>query len=258
VEAREAAPHLAPDAGVGALVEPDVPTVRTDLLPWDLASRAAAEGVALVERCQLLSASRAGGSWSLTTTRGPTAAPLVVDATAAAEVLVAAGLEHGSIWHRWETLTTAPVQPFLRAQVRLGGVELRQTAQGEVEISGPVAAAPPGATGAWLAAGSTLAAAAVETVPPVAQLRLAARRCRNDLVPVDGLPVVGQVTGPGTGDGLYRLGGFGGDPLALAPGAAEALARHLVEDESMAPLRAFEPGRWRTTGPRARAAATVR
>ena len=95
---------------------------------------------------------------------------------------------------------------------------------------------PPGATAAWLSVASALAATAVEAVPLLAQLRLASRAWRTDLVPTDGLPVVGPVVGPALAEGLYRLGGLGTDPLALGPAAAEALAQHLVDEEPTVPL----------------------
>ena len=88
-----------------------------------------------------------------------------------------------------------------------------------------------------------VAATATEAVPLLAQLRLASRSWRSDLVPADGLPAVGPVPAPGLADGLYRLGGLGADPLALAPAAAEALAQHLVDEEPIVSLRPFEPGR---------------
>ena len=174
------------------------------------------------------------------TSCGRTEASLIVDATAGGDVLVAAGLDQ-SRWRRWETLTTDPVQPFLRARVRVDGVEIHQSAQGEVGMTGRPARRRPVAATAWLAAASTLAATAIEAVPLLAQLRLASRSWRSDLVPADGLPAVGPVVAPGWPTGCTAWVDW--VPIRWRwPLPRRGPGLHLVDEEPIVPSGPSSPG----------------
>jgi hypothetical protein len=223
--------HLDPTCGVGAVLEAGVTALDTERLPWELASRAASSGVSVLEGCRVTGAEAAGSGWTLRTTAGATSAPLVVDATPGAEVLAAAGIGHGCLWHRWERVATDPVQPFLHAQVEIGGVAIAQSAQGEVTLRSRAVPAPPGHDLPSLSALAGLAGAAVEALPTVAGLRMVAQSWAAELVPADGLPIAGPV-GSG-GSGLYRFGGFGPEEATLVPAAAERLVAELISAAAM-------------------------
>jgi glycine/D-amino acid oxidase-like deaminating enzyme len=231
--------HLDPLCAVGGVVEQGSTTLGAGGLPWILGGLAAAQGVDIVERCIVERVTHRSSSWELVTSAGTTEADMVVDATANAVVAGAARFEHGCFWQRWDTLLTEPVQPFLRATVRTGEIEISQTDEGEVQVTGRARSTSPGAGRFSLADASGLAAVATDALPALARLRLVAHAWRAELAAPDGLPLAGA----SDEEGLYRLGGFGVHQLSLAPAAAEGLALVLNRQRPRLPIELLAPGR---------------
>jgi sarcosine oxidase subunit beta len=231
--------HLDPLCAAGGVLEQGATTLGAGSLPWVLGGLAAARGVDVVERCVVERVTQRSASWELATSAGSTEADIVVDATAGAAVAGAAGLEHGCFWQRWETLLTEPVQPFLRATVRTGEVEVSQTDEGEVQVMGRARSTAPRAARFSLADAASLAAVATDALPALARLRLVAHSRRAELAAPDGLPLAGATSEAG----LYRLSGFGAHELSLAPAAAEALALLLNRQRARVPIELLAPGR---------------
>lgn len=238
-QASELLGHLDPRGVVGAALEAGAPVVDARHLPWILGGLAGGRGVDLVEHAALEGLEAGTGGWEVTTTAGVTSCGLVVDATSDAGPTLAAGLAHGCFWQRWETLLTEPVQPFLRAVVRTACGEVSQTDQGEVQLAGRAGAAHPQVDRFPVADAAALAADATELLPALARLRLVAHRRHLELVAPDGRPMAG----PAGADGLLRLGGFGGQPLGLAPAVAEGLARLIQRRPPLLPLDSLAPAR---------------
>jgi sarcosine oxidase, subunit beta len=237
--ASEVVGHLDGRRVVGAALDGWATVVDTGLLPWILGGLAAANRVDIVENCSLEGLTAGPSGWELATTAGTTVSGAVVDATRGAEATRAAGLDHGCFWRCWETLLTEPVQPFLRAAIRTATCEVSQTEQGEVQLRGEAGPALSQADGFPLADAAALAADATDLLPALARLRMVAHRSRRDLMAPDGLPVAGT-TGA---TGLLRLGGFGGQEVALAPAVAEGLAHVLRRRSPPVRLDAFAPAR---------------
>lgn len=246
--------HLDAEAALAALIEPGVTTVRADVLPWQLGGEAAARGTAMVERCAINAVSRRNGVWVLESAHGTTEVGRVVDATLGAEVMAAAGMPHGCLWRRWDTMYTEPVQPFLDAHLFVQGVEVSQTRQGEIALVSPPAPAPPGPSRPGLEAAAAASFVAVQAVPALARLRVVAQIPHAELLASDGLPAVGDQGATADAPGLYRLGGLGPDAVALAPALAEALADDLLHERPPPWLAACAPERLVGAGRRGGAA----
>ncbi len=232
--------HLDGDGVAGALVEADVLFADIADLLWELGGRAAELGASLVEQCRLEGLEHDDDGWTLVTSRGRTTADIVIDATAEGRAMAAAGAAPGGAWRRWESVITQHVQPFLHAQLLVGAdTEISQTGRGEVVVSGHATPYPARQAGGSIEAAGSLAADAVSVMPRLASLRGIAQTWRADLVPDDGLAVVG----PTHLEGLLRLGGMGTDPFALAPALGEALALTALGLEPPVPLTRFDPAR---------------
>ncbi|MEA3217516.1 MAG: hypothetical protein QOJ19_3672 [Acidimicrobiia bacterium] len=252
--AAELVAHLDAEAALAAVIETGVTTVHADVLPWQLGGEAAARGTAMVERCAVNAVSWMNGAWVLESAHGTTAAGRVVDATLGAELLAAAGVPHGCLWRRWDTMYTEPVQPFLDAHLLVQGVEVSQTRQGEIALVSPPAPAPPGPTGPGMEAAAAASFAAIQALPALARLRVVAQVPHAELLASDGLPVVGDQGGTADAPGLYRLGGLGPDAVALAPALAGALADDLLHEHPPPWLAACAPERLVGAGRRGGAA----
>ena len=238
-QASELLGHLDPRGVVGAVLEAGASVVDARHLPWILGGIAGGRGTDIVEHAAVERLEAVARGWELTTTAGVTVCGAVVDATLDAGPTLAAGLQHGCFWQRWETLLTEPVQPFLRADVRASGCEVSQTDQGEVQVYGRAGAARSQADRFPVADAASLAAQATDLLPALARLRLVAHRRHRELVAPDGLPMAGPIGS----EGLLRLGGFGGQPLGLVPAVAEGMARVIQRRPAIVSLEPLAPAR---------------
>ena len=218
--------------------------VRPQDLCAGIAGRLRADGVRLVERCELSGLERRGAEWRLSTSQGEEVAEGVV---------VAAGLESDRLLRelgsrlrlqpaRGYSVTlpgtgTPPRHALYLAEARLGlspyehGVRIA----GVFELGASRAEAPPLAGAKLLAAARPyLRGWLPESTGPVATWA--------GLRPMtaDGLPVIGELP---RNPGLFVAAGHGMLGVTLAPATAALLAPLVLRGERAPELAPFDPGR---------------
>jgi len=231
-------PALRPGVVRSALLAERVRVVEADGLAGRFAAQAVALGAAVVEDCPVRSLDRQGDGFRLVTDRGETRAGIVLDATADAAALRAAGLGHGSVWAHRLRVYTEPVEPVLDAHLLTPGVSVSQLRSGEVVLTGPRRDLyEPGAE-VDLPAAAEIAASAVRLVPALAELSAVAVATTCWLEALDGRPLVG----PTGRHGLYRASGVDHD-AAVAAAVGEAAAAMICGDEPSLPLHTWAAAR---------------
>jgi sarcosine oxidase subunit beta len=190
---------------------------------------------------------REGHVAGVTTSAGPIAAPIVVNAAGgwSSELTQRAGLASPNVPTRHEILATEPLKPFLDPMVvrTSDGLYFSQTMRGEV-VGGLSVGHPPGTAQGMstsIAFLRSMAAALTGLVPRLASLRvLRAWSGYYDDTP-DGLPVLGE--DPRL-PGFFHANGLGGHGFMLAPAATRRVAALIAGRSIDLDPAQFGPGRF--------------
>ena len=252
--ARALVPELEIDAGgfAGACFNPTDAIVFPWPFLWGYARAAQKRGVAIHTATAVTAIERrAGGGFSLLTTKGPLVAARVVNAAGAWSPAVArlAGVELPDWPERHEILSTEPLKPFLRPMVSVleSGLYFSQSLRGEVVggISLPGPRETEVRLGSRLLFLDQMARAIIELIPRLGDVKVVRQWAGPyDLSP-DGDPIVGEAPGV---PGFHVCCGFVGHGFMMAPVVARYFARHLMGKETHPLFAAWRPGRFTDTG----------
>jgi sarcosine oxidase subunit beta len=210
---------------LGALYHPPGGIIRHDAVVWGYARAADALGVHLHQTTEVTGIDVADGRVrGVQTSRGPVAAPVVVNCTAGWSSLVAAmaGVRLPITTHPLQAAVTEPVRPFLHTVVVSGSlhVYVSQTDRGELVFGASVDPFTSYSMGGSLEFLEHLAASVLQLMPSLSQLRVLrqwAGLCdmTPDFSPVMGpTPVEGFLVDVGWGTYGFKAGPVAGETMA--------------------------------------------
>lgn len=210
---------------LGALYHPPGGIIRHDAVVWGYARGADALGVQIHQNTEVLSVhARDGKVDGVVTTKGPIAAPVVINCTAgwSSRIAAMAGVELPILTFPLQAAVTEPVQFFLDPVVVSGTlhVYVNQTTRGELVFGASVDPYPSYSTRGSLEFTEELAGHVLQLMPSLAQLRVLrqwAGIC--DMTP-DFSPIIGATPV----DGFYVDVGWGTYGFKAGPVAGEAMA----------------------------------
>lgn len=231
---------------LGALYHPPGGIVRHDAVNWGYARAAAALGVEIHQKTEVLDIDVIGGDGpdgkgrggrvrGIRTTRGDVSAPVVVNCTAGWASLIAsmAGVRLPIVTHPLQAAVTEPVKFFLPAVVVSGSlhVYVSQTTRGELVFGASVDPVATYSMGGSLEFTEELAAHVLALMPGIGRLRLLrqwAGLCdmTPDYSPVMGFTEVeGFLCDVGWGTYGFKAGPVSGEQMAVtvATGATPEL-----------------------------------
>jgi sarcosine oxidase, subunit beta len=215
---------------------------------WGLYEAVRALGVNVVLGLEATGVTTDSGRVSgLATTRGPIAAPRVVNAAGgwSGEFARRAGLEVPNVATRHEILATEPMRPFLDPMVvrPADGLYFSQTMRGEI-VGGLTTSHATGTAGGMTTSPTFLprmARTLTALIPRLGALNvLRAWSGYYDDTP-DGLPVIGE--DPRL-PGFVHANGFGGHGFMLAPAASRRIASSVLGSPTDLDPNLFGPGRF--------------
>jgi hypothetical protein len=175
------------------------------------------------------------GRFEVRTSAGSTYAATVVDADETLALSVAAGLGEVAVTTSHHVIRTVALPPLLSVGLQIDGVDVRQLADGTVELSIP-------SPGPWASSGLAAVASAVRTVvgvvPAFAAAGIVDHRVHREALAADGLPIVGPVV-----EGLWATGGWGRHGLDAVAVMSDALAEAVVDGATEQLPAPFQPRR---------------
>jgi sarcosine oxidase subunit beta len=220
--------NVGPDARypiLGALWHPPGGIVRHDAVVWGYARAADAAGAHIHQQTEVTGIDVVdGGVKGVQTTRGPIAAPIVVNCTAGWSTLIAdmAGVRLPITTRPLQAAVTEPVQPLLDPVVVSGTlhVYVSQTARGELVFGASVDPFASYSTRGSLGFAEGLAGHVLELMPSLREMRL----LRQWAGLCDMTPDFGPIIGPTPVDGFYVDVGWGTYGFKAGPVAGEQTA----------------------------------
>ena len=254
-EVRELVPEIEIDgahAFAGACFNPTDAIVFPWPFLWGYARAAQKRGVAIHTGTAVTAIERRpNGDFTLRTSKGPLMAARVVNAAGAWSPAVArlAGLELPDWPERHEILSTEPLKPFLRPMVSVleSGMYFSQSLRGEIVggISLPGPRDHEVRLGSRLRFVQRMAAAMVELIPRLGDVKVVRQWAGPYDMSPDGDPIVGEAPGL---PGFYLCCGFVGHGFMMAPVVSRYYARHLMGQETHALFDAWSAARFASTG----------
>ena len=240
---------------VGALHHPPGGIIRHDAVVWGYARAAAALGVEMHQKTEVLDIDVAGGAdrggkgpggrvTGVRTNRGDISAPVVVNCTAGWASLVAAlaGLRLPISTHPLQAAVTEPVKMFLPAVVVSGSlhVYVSQTDRGELVFGAAVDPLATYDTGGSLAFAEELSGHVLQLMPGLGRMRL----LRQWSGLCDMTPDYSPIIGPTPVEGFHCDVGWGTYGFKAAPVAGEQLAACIARGEIPELIRPFALSRF--------------
>ncbi len=210
---------------LGALYHPPGGIIRHDAVNWGYARGADALGVHIHQNTEVTGIDVAGGRVrGVHTTRGPIAAPVVVNCTAGWASLIAsmAGVDLPITTHPLQAAVTEPVKMFLGTVVVSGTlhVYVSQTDRGEVVFGASVDPFSSYSMRASLEFLEEVAGHVLQLMPGMAQLRV----LRQWAGLCDMTPDFSPIIGPTPVEGFVVDVGWGTYGFKAGPAAGEAVA----------------------------------
>jgi len=210
---------------LGALHHPPGGTIRHDAVNWGYARAADHAGVQIHQQTEVLGIDVADGRVTgVRTSRGPVAAPVVVNCTAGWASLISAmaGVTMPIITHPLQAAVTEPVKVFLETVVVSGTlhVYVSQTDRGELVFGASTDPYPSYGMRGSLEFTEELAGHVLELMPSIAKLRVLrqwAGLCdmTPDFSPIMGItPVEGFLVDVGWGTYGFKAGPAAGESVA--------------------------------------------
>jgi sarcosine oxidase subunit beta len=210
---------------LGALWHPPGGIVRHDAVVWGYARAADAAGIHIHQETEVTDINVAGSRViGVRTSRGPIAAPIVVNCTAGWSTLIAdmAGVRLPITTRPLQAAVTEPVQPLLDPVVVSGTlhVYVSQTARGELVFGASVDPFASYSTRGSLGFAEGLAGHVLELMPSLRGMRL----LRQWAGLCDMTPDFAPIIGPTPVDGFYVDVGWGTYGFKAGPVAGEQTA----------------------------------
>jgi sarcosine oxidase, subunit beta len=224
----------------GAAVQWRGGIVRHDAVVWGFARAAGAQGVDIVQGCEVTGFLVAGGRVrGVATTQGTVAAPRVVLAVAGHSSVLArqAGLRLPLQTMGLQAMVTEPVKPLIDSVLVSAAIHVyvNQTGRGEVVIGGGADAYNSYAQRGGLPVLEANARAAVELFPCLSRLRVMRQWAgRVDITP-DTSPIMGLTSI----EGLFISAGWGTGGFKAIPAGGETMAWTVAHGEPHELIRAF-------------------
>lgn len=225
---------------LGALYHPPGGIVRHDAVVWGYARAADALGVQLHQGTEVTGIDvRAGRVRGVRTSRGPVAAPVVLNCTAGWSTLVSdlAGVRIPIRTFPLQAAVTEPVRPFLDTVVVSGTlhVYVSQTDRGELVFGASVDPFASYSTRGSLEFAEGLAAHVLQLMPSLHRLRL----LRQWAGLCDMTPDFAPIIGPTPVEGFHLDVGWGTYGFKAGPVAGEQLAGYVATGEVPELIAAF-------------------
>ncbi len=233
---------------VGGFIQRRGGIVRHDAVVWGLARAASNLGIDVIEQCTVEALEPAGGrAWAVRTNRGRLEASHVVLAVAGQvnSLLQPLGIQLPIVCSTLQAMVTEPVKPLLSTVVNSPTVHvyLSQSDHGEIVIGGGTDGYDSFVQKGSLPLLQANAAAAVELVPALRQLKILRTWAGVVDITPDTSPIIGRLPV----DGISVTAGWGTGGFKAIPAGGEALAATIAtgrEPELIAPFsaRRFEGG----------------
>lgn len=230
---------------LGALYHPPGGVVRHDAVVWGYARGADAHGAQIHQNTEVLGIDIAAGRVrGVMTSRGPIAAPVVVNCTAGWSTLISAmaGVAMPVTTHPLQAAVTEPVRPFLNTVVVSGTlhVYVSQTARGELVFGASVDPFTSYSMRGSLEFTEGLAGHVLELMPSLAELRL----LRQWSGLCDMTPDYSPIMGVTPVEGFYVDVGWGTYGFKAGPVAGETMAELIATTKTPELIAAFDLARF--------------
>jgi sarcosine oxidase subunit beta len=229
-------PHLNydPDARYpirGALSQPRSGVARHDAIAWGFARAADAQGVDIIQDCEVRDIIRANGRVTgVETTRGRIEAEKIGIAVAGntSRVAAMAGLELPIETHLLQAMVTEPVKPVLDTVIRCQAthVYISQTDKGEILLGGDLDGYNSYAQRGNLPMIEHVLAGSIDIFPLVSRLRIMRTWGGVMDMTMDGSPIIAKTPI----EGLYLDGGWCYGGFKATPGSGWCFAHTIAQD----------------------------
>ncbi|MCA8926818.1 MAG: sarcosine oxidase subunit beta family protein [Alphaproteobacteria bacterium] len=233
----EPAMNLSPDSRfpiLCALAQPRGGSARHDAVAWGYARAADAQGVDIIQNCEVTGIDRDPATGAVTgvqTTRGAIRAHKIGIAVAghSSQVAAMAGVRLPIESHLLQAFVSEPVKPFLNTVVSTGAAHfyISQTDKGEVLLGGEIDGYNSYSQRGTLPKVEEVVRNATEMFPRIGRLRFMRQWAGVMDMTMDGSPIIGKLPVPG----LYMSGGWCYGGFKATPGSGWCLAWTMARDE---------------------------